>query len=226
MTRDQLENHLHALLAGAAHDSPEAPRPQGTFVANSPRAGVSGMRVTTPDGQAFYLAVLDIDAFENEEPGAALGPPVIGDALRTAAEALLAAREAEMLTEEEWEGLARAVEPPTPIPEGAVQRFFYDPDHGLVREVEAGGQVLVRQSAIPDALAAVAEFAQCRAGSFFIEGPRQAEGFQFGREDIEAACELMVHLGLLVREPDGSYSALGEAIADRALAAMHELPES
>ncbi|MFN7021597.1 MAG: hypothetical protein ACK4WH_09755 [Phycisphaerales bacterium] len=226
MTRNQLEDHLHALLAGAAHDSPQAPRPQGTFVANSPRTGVSGMRVVTPDGATFYLAVLDIDAFENEEPATALGFPGGGDGLRTAAEALLAAREAEMLTEEEWEGLARAIEPSTPIPEGAAQRFSYDPDHGLVREVEAGGQVVVRQSAIPDALPAIAESAESRGGSFFIEGARQAEGFQFGREDVEAACEFMVHLGLLAREPDGSYSARGEDIATRAMDAMNTLPQS
>lgn len=226
MTRNELEDHLHALLAGAAHDSPQAPRPQGTFVANSPRAGVSGMRVVTPDGQVFYLAVLGIDAFENEEPGPALRPPGSTDVLRTAAEALLAAREAEMLTEEEWEGLARAVEPPPAMPEGATQRFRYDQEHGLVREVEAGGQVVLRQSAIPDALAAVAEFAQSRGGSFFIEGARQAEGFQFGREDVEAACEFMVHLGLLAREPDGSYSARGEDIAARADEAMNALPQS
>ncbi len=225
MTRDQLENHLHAVLAGAAHDSPQAPRPQGTYVANSPRTGVSGMRLVTPDGQAFYLAILDIDAFENEEPATAPGAAASGNGLRTAAEALLAARDASMLTEEEWEGLARAIQPTPAIPEGATQRFRYDQEHGLVREVEAGGQVVLRQSAIPDALAAVAEFAQSRGGSFFIEGARQAEGFQFGREDVEAACEFMVHLGLLVREPDGSYSARGEYIAERALTAMHELPE-
>lgn len=226
MTRDQLENHLHALLASAAHDSPQAPRPQGTFVANSPRAGVSGMRVVTPDGQTFYLAVLDIDAFENEEPGAEPGSPVGVDALHAAARALLDARDSEMLTEEEWEGLARAVDPPAPIPEGACQRFSYDPREGLVRVVEAGDQPALRQSAIPDALGAVAEFAQSRHGAFFIEGVRQAEGFQFGRQDVEASCEFLVHLGLLAREPDGSYSAHGEAIADKALAAMNALPES
>lgn len=226
MTRDQLENHLHALLASAAHDSPQAPRPQGTFVANSPRTGVSGMRVVTPDGATFYLAVFDSDAFENEEPAAALGSAAGGAALRAAAQALLDARDSEMLTEEEWEGLARAVDPPAPIPEDACQRFSYDQREGFVRVVEAGGQAVLRQSAIPDALGAVAEFAQSRHGTFFIEGVRQAEGFQFGRQDVEAACEFLVHLGLLAREPDGSYSAHGEAIADKALAAMNALPES
>ncbi len=222
MTRDQLENHLHALLASAAHDSPRAPRPQGTFVANSPRAGLSGMRVATPDGQTFYLAILDIDAFENEEPGA----PADGDALHAAARALLDARDAEMLTEEEWEGLALAVDPRAPTPEDACQRFSYDQREGLVRIVEAGGRPVLRQSAIPDALAAVAEFAQTRSDSFFIEGARNAEGFQFSRQDVEAACEFLVHLGLLAREPDGSYRAHGEAIADKALAAMNALPNA
>jgi hypothetical protein len=74
--------------------------------------------------------------------------------------------------------------------------------------------------------AAVAEIAQSRGGSFFIEGARQAEGFQFGREDVEAACEFMVHLGLLAREPDGSYIARGEDIAARAMDAMDALPQS
>ncbi|GJQ30453.1 MAG: hypothetical protein HBSAPP03_23370 [Phycisphaerae bacterium] len=224
MTRDQLENHLHALLTSAAHDFPHSPRPQGTFVANSPRAGLSGMRVVTPDGTTFYLAVLGIDAFEDEEPGAGPGPGT--NALRAAAMALLDARDAEMLTEEEWEGLARAVDPPALLPEGAIHRFVYDPAEGLVRVVEAGGKTLLRQSAIPDALAAVAEFAQSRTEPFFIEGARQAEGFQFGRNDVEAACEFMVHLGLLAREADGSYSAHGEDIADKALAAMNALPQA
>ncbi|MCW5775974.1 MAG: hypothetical protein KIS87_06015 [Phycisphaeraceae bacterium] len=221
MTRDQLIDHLRSLLSASTGESADRPRPEGTFLGNASRRGMSGLRIATPDGQTFYLAVLDVDAFENDEQG-----PADGDALRAAARALLDARDSEMLTEEEWEGLARSVEPPTPIPEGATQRFHYDRSHGLVREAEAGGRVILRQSAIPDALAAVAEFAQSRGGSFFIEGARQAESFQFGREDVEAACEFMVHLGLLAREPDGSYSARGENIADRALAAMHELPES
>ncbi|MBX3404549.1 MAG: hypothetical protein KF699_14150 [Phycisphaeraceae bacterium] len=226
MTRDQLENHLQALLASAAHDSPQAPRPQGTFLANSPRAGLSGMRVVTPDGQTFYLAVLDIDDFEREESGPAHGSGTGCDALRGAAAALLDARDSGMLTEDEWEDLARAVSPPPPIPEGATQRFLYDQADGLVRLVEKDGAAVLRQSAIPDALASVAEFAEERAGPFMIEGARAAEGFQFGREDAETACEFLVHLGLAVRAPDGGYVPNGAAIADKALAAMNALPES
>lgn len=221
MTREDIIDHLRSLVSASARESPDRPRPEGTFLGNASRRGMSGLRITTPDGQTFYLAVLDVDAFENDEYG-----PADGDALRAAARALLDARDSEMLTEDEWEGLARSIEPPTPIPEGATQRFHYDPDHGLVREAEAGGRVILRQSAIPDALAAVAEFAQSRGGSFFIEGARQAEGFQFGREDVEAACEFMVHLGLLAREPDGSYSARGEDIVGKATDAMNALPQS
>ncbi len=144
--------------------------------------------------------------------------------LLAAAEALLAARDSGMLTEDEWESLARAVSPPAPLPEGATQRFVYDQAEGLVRLVEKNGATVLRQSAIPDALSAVAEFAEERAGPFMIEGARAADGFQFSREDAEAACEFLVHLGLLERTLDGGYAPHGEAIADKALAAMNGLP--
>lgn len=109
MTRNELEDHLHALLAGAAHDSPQAPRPQGTFVANSPSAGVSGMRVVTPDGATFYLAVLEADAFStDDEPGTPPSAAQLG-AVLTAAKYVLGARQDQMLTVEEWVDLARAV---------------------------------------------------------------------------------------------------------------------
>lgn len=146
--------------------------------------------------------------------------------LLAAAQALLEARDSGMLTEDEWEGLARAVSPPTPIPEGAAQRFVYDQAEGLVRLIEKDGTLVLRQSAIPDALSAVAEFAEERAGPFMIEGARGADGFQFGRQDAEAACEFLVHLGLALRLPDGGYAPSGESIADKALAAMNALPES
>lgn len=146
--------------------------------------------------------------------------------LLAAAEALLAARDSEMLTEDEWEGLARAVSPPTPIPEGATQRFVYDQADGLVRLVEKDGATILRQSAIPDALSAVAEFAEERAGPFMIEGARASNRFEFGREDAEAACEFLVHLGLAERTLDGGYAPGGENIADQALAAMNALPTS
>jgi hypothetical protein len=68
--------------------------------------------------------------------------------------------------------------------------------------------------------------AQARTGSFFIEGVRQAGGFQFGREDVEAACEFMVYLRLVARVPDGSYSGRGEDLSSRALAAMNALPRA
>ncbi len=144
--------------------------------------------------------------------------------LLAAAQALLAARDSGMLTEDEWEGLARAVSPPAAIPEGATQRFVYDQAEGLVRLVEKDGVTVLRQSAIPDALSAVAEFAEERAGPFMIEGARAADGFQFGREDAEAACEFLMYLGLLERTLDGGYATNGEAIADKALAAMNALP--
>ena len=104
------------------------------------------------------------------------------------------------------------------------QRFVYDQAEGLVRLVEKNGATVLRQSAIPDALSAVAEFAEERAGPFMIEGARAADGFQFSREDAEAACEFLVHLGLLERTLDGGYAPHGEAIADKALAAMNGLP--
>jgi hypothetical protein len=112
MTRNELEDHLHALLAGAAHDSPQAPRPQGTFVANSPREGVSGMRVVAPDGATFYLAVLEKDAFRIDDapPTPGLAPTAAQlTAVLTAAKYVLGARQDQMLTAEEWVDLARAV---------------------------------------------------------------------------------------------------------------------
>lgn len=221
MTREDIIDHLRSLLSASAHEDASRPRPEGTFLGNASRRGMSGLRVATPDGQVFYLAVLDIDAFESSDAA-----PPRGSGVDAAAWALLDARDASMLTEEEWEGLARAVQPAPTIPEGAIQRFGYDPAQGLVRVVEAGDRPVLRQSAIPDALAAVAETAESRTGSFFIEGIREGENFQFGREDIEAACEFMVHLGLLAREPDGSYSTRGQDLADKALAAMNALPQA
>lgn len=144
--------------------------------------------------------------------------------LLAAAQALLEARDSGMLTEDEWEGLARAASPSTPVPEGASQRFLYDHDHGLVRLIQKDGATVLRQSAIPDALSAVAEFAEERAGPFMIEGARAADGFQFGREDAEAACEFLVHVGMVERTLDGGYAPNGENIADKALAAMNALP--
>jgi len=144
--------------------------------------------------------------------------------LLAAAQALLEARDSGMLTEDEWEGLARAVSPPAAIPEGATQRFLYDQAEELVRLVEKDGATVLRQSAIPDALSAIAEFAEERAGPFMIEGARAADGFQFGREDAEAACEFLVRIGLAERTLDGGYAPNGDDIADRALAAMNALP--
>lgn len=148
-----------------------------------------------------------------------------------AAESLLAARDCGMLTEEEWDGLARAVDPPTLVPDGATQRFLYDPAEGLVRLIEKNGSVLTRQSAIPDALTAIAEFAESRVRStFFIEGARRDASFQFDRSGGEVACEFLIHLGLASRQPDGSFaptpSPAGDSIVVKALEAMNVLPRS
>lgn len=66
MTRDELMDYLDMVLALAAGGPPPGPPPAGTFVGNSPREGVSGLRLVVPDGTTFYLAVLDAYAFKDE----------------------------------------------------------------------------------------------------------------------------------------------------------------
>jgi hypothetical protein len=68
MTRNEISDYLHMVLSQAAGGPPPGPRPSGTFVGNSPRDGVSGLRLVAPDGTTFYLAVLELNDFD-EEPG-------------------------------------------------------------------------------------------------------------------------------------------------------------
>ncbi len=67
MTRDELIDYLTTVLAQAADGPPLGPRPQGTFAGGAPMSGVSGLRVIDPDGNVFYLAVLEEADFESEE---------------------------------------------------------------------------------------------------------------------------------------------------------------
>src|SRR5882757_10004383 len=116
--------------------------------------------------------------------------------LRAAVRALLDARDAGMITENEWEALALALDPPPALGTDAVERFTYDPDHGLTRTVTALGGVVLRQTALPDCLWGVAEFAQSRPHGFVVESARADLGFEYDRADVEAGCAFLVHLGL------------------------------
>jgi hypothetical protein len=67
MTRDELVNYLGVMLSKVSDGPPRGPRPSGTFIANPPRAPASGLRVVTPDGMPFYVAVYEGAAFDREE---------------------------------------------------------------------------------------------------------------------------------------------------------------
>lgn len=64
MTTQELIHYLDTIIAQAADGPPEGPRPQGTFVGTFRASGLTGLRLTAPDGTTFYLAVLEAGAFE------------------------------------------------------------------------------------------------------------------------------------------------------------------
>lgn len=109
MTRDELIGYLDMVLSQVADGPPVGPRPQGTFLGNVPREGVSGLRLVAPGGETFYLAVLEADAFRNDDAHATRPTSTQLGAVLTAAKYILGARQDQMLTVEEWVDLARAV---------------------------------------------------------------------------------------------------------------------
>jgi hypothetical protein len=71
MTHQQVIEYLRSVLAKAANGSGGTPRPEGDFVGSATSRPISGLRLATPDGATFYLAVVEADSFE--EGGSASG---------------------------------------------------------------------------------------------------------------------------------------------------------
>jgi hypothetical protein len=57
MRRDDVVQHIRELLVKAAEESPAAVKPFARFMASTPGATVSGLQVTAPDGELFFVAV-------------------------------------------------------------------------------------------------------------------------------------------------------------------------
>lgn len=67
MTRDELIDFLRATITRAADGPQAAVRPQGTFMGNAVSRTLTGLRLVTPDGTTFYLAVLEEGDFASAE---------------------------------------------------------------------------------------------------------------------------------------------------------------
>ncbi len=151
----------------------------------------------------------------------------LADVLR-AAQSLLTARQDQMLTSQEWERLARAVEaaePPAPLPADATVRFAFDKRSGLTRALVArDGEVLHRQRADADAFAAIAEYAQCQRGAFFIDDV-VTDLCLPDRAAAHATLEFLLESGFLERSGGIAFaSATGNEFSAAAEAALHALP--
>ncbi len=146
------------------------------------------------------------------------------DVLR-AAESILRARLDGMLTSEEWERLALAVEAAnTPGLSGAASRFAFDPRHGLTRSVASpDGRVLTKHRATPDELTAVADYAQSQRKPFLIDEV-VTDLVLPEREPANAAVAFLLAHGFLERSGDYYASATGNEFAENAMAAARDLP--
>jgi hypothetical protein len=142
-----------------------------------------------------------------------------------AANSLLQAREDGMLTSEEWERLARAVEDAeNPVPPSAKALFAYSDKSGLTRAVVGpAGKVVVRDRADPETFAAVTEYAQCQRRAILIDEAREELGVQ-GRGPVAAVLEFLAENGLLERSGLYYASATGTEFMENAVAAARALP--
>jgi hypothetical protein len=60
MTRDAFTEYLEQVLHQAASGPPKNPRPEGQFLGTA-KGLISGIRMVTPRGKVFYLAILQED---------------------------------------------------------------------------------------------------------------------------------------------------------------------
>lgn len=146
------------------------------------------------------------------------------DQLATAARGILLARDAQILTEMEWEALAEALDGPDPAGGvGGKARYVRDGNR-LVRLVERGGVEAARQLVATDKVRDIVDALEGDGDSHTVEGLREHMMFFVDRSSMFAALEFLVHIRAAVRGEDGCYAAAVSGIEASAADAIKALP--
>jgi hypothetical protein len=140
-----------------------------------------------------------------------------------AAEAVLAAREAEMLTSDEWDGLEHAVAATTEPPVDERDENFTVADRALVRRVVPRKGQPYEHRCPQEAFAAIAAAAEETAGGFALEDLRRAT--QLPWTQVAVAVAFLKERGCVVPTHGRKHAAASTSVYEDAMTEYHALHE-